>query len=162
MVKVRQAALDAISASLNVGKARYEAGDLLREDLLNLDLQQSLANEDLIQSHHNLELTKRSFLNLVGLHNGEAILNNKTDSLQQIPATIDFQKHQELVSLRSLEQASLARLAKARGGGLPTVDAFASYQVDGGLVLEESGDSWMAGVKMILPISTKGQKIFQR
>ena len=148
MVKVRQAALDAITASLDVGRARYEAGDLLREDLLNLELQQSLASEDLIQSNHNLELTKRSFLNLLGLHNGEVILSNKTDSIQQIPATIDFRNRQELLSLQGLEQVSLARLKKAKGGGLPTVDAFASYQVDGGLVLEESGDSWMAGLKM--------------
>ncbi|MCK5516327.1 MAG: TolC family protein [Desulfobulbaceae bacterium] len=148
MVKVRQAALDAITASLNVGRARYDAGDLLREDLLNLELQQSRASEDLIQSQHNLELTKRSFLNLLGLNSGEVILSNKRDTPQQVPETIDFRNRQELLRLRSLEQVSLARLKKAEGGMLPTVDAFASYQIDGGLVLEESGDSWMAGVKM--------------
>jgi outer membrane protein len=148
MVKVRQAALDAITASLSVGKARYDAGDLLREDLLNLELQQSRASEDLIQSQHNLELTKRSFLNLLGLNNGEVILSNKTDTPQQVPEKIDFRNRQELKRLRALEQVSLARLRKTEGGKLPTVDAFASYQVDGGLVLEESGDSWMAGVKM--------------
>jgi len=148
MVKVRQAALEAITASLNVGKARYDAGDLLREDLLNLELQQSRASEDLIQSQHSLELTKRIFLNLLGLHSGEVILSNKNDALQQIPETIDFRNRQELQQLHGLEQVSIAQLKKAEGGKLPTVDAFASYQVDGGLVLEESGDSWMAGVKM--------------
>jgi outer membrane protein len=148
MVKVRQAALEAITASLNVGKARYDAGDLLREDLLNLDLQQSRASEDLILSQHNLELTKRSFLNLLGLHVGEVTLNNDSATPQQIPDSIDFQNRQELIQLRGLELVSLAQLKKAEGDGLPTVDAFASYQVDGGLVLEEAGDSWMAGVKM--------------
>ena len=148
MVKVRQAALEAITASLNVGKARYDAGDLLREDLLNLDLQQSRASEDLILSQHNLELTKRSFLNLLGLHDGEVTLNNDSATPQQVPETIDFQNRQELIRLRGLELVSLAQLKKAEGGGLPTVDAFASYQIDGGLVLEEAGDSWMAGVKM--------------
>ncbi len=148
MVKVRQAALDAITASLSVGKARYDAGDLLREDLLNLELQQSRASEDLIQSQHNLELTKRSFLNLLGLNNGEVILSKKPDTPQQVPETIDFRNRQELQRLRALEQVSLARLRKTEGGMLPTVDAFASYQIDGGLVLEESGDSWMAGIKM--------------
>ena len=148
MVKVRQAALEAITASLNVGKARYDAGDLLREDLLNLDLQQSRASEDLILSQHNLELTKRSFLNLLGLHVGEVTLSNDNATPQQIPDSIDFQNRQELIQLRGLELVSLAQLKKAEGDGLPTVDAFASYQVDGGLVLEEAGDSWMAGVKM--------------
>ena len=148
MVKVRQAALEAITASLNVGKARYEAGDLLREEFLNLDLQQSRASEDLIQSQHNLELTKRSFLNLLGLRNGEVIVSNERDILQQIPETIDLKNRQELRRLHGLEKVSIAQLKKAEGGKLPTIDAFASYQVDGGLVLEESGDSWMAGVKM--------------
>ncbi len=148
MVKVRQAALEAITASLNVGKARYDAGDLLREDLLNLDLQQSRASEDLILSQHNLELTKRSFLNLLGLHDGEVTLSNDSATQQQIPVSVDFQNRQELIQLRGLELVSLAQLKKAEGDGLPTVDAFASYQVDGGLVLEEAGDSWMAGVKM--------------
>jgi len=148
MVKVRQAALEAITASFNVGKARYDAGDLLREDLLNLDLQQSRASEDLIQSQHNLELTKRSFLNLLGLHNGEVTLSNDSAPPQQIPENIDFLNRQELIRLRGLELASLAQLKKAEGESLPTVDAFASYQIDGGLVLEEAGDSWMAGVIM--------------
>ena len=148
MVKVREAALTAITASLNVGQARYDAGNLLREDLLNLDLQQSRASEDLIQSQHNLELTRRGFLNLLGLHNGEVVLSNKNDTPQLIPAAIDFHNRQELLRLRDLEHVSLAQLKKAEGGRMPTVDAFASYQVDGGLVLEESGDSWMAGLKM--------------
>jgi len=149
MVKVRQAALDAITASLNVGKARYDAGDLLREDLLNLDLQQSLASEDLIQTRHNLELTKRSFLNLLGLHRGDVILSDERDiDQQQIPETIDYRNRQELQRLLGMEQVSLALLKKAEGGEQPTIDAFASYQIDGGAVLEEAGDSWMAGVKM--------------
>jgi len=148
MVKVRRASLDAISASLKVGKARYDAGDLLREDLLNLDLQQSIAREDLIQSQHNLEITQQSFLNLLGLHEGEVVLSDTDDNLQQIPEKIDFRNRQELRRLHGMEQVSLAQLKKAQGGELPTVDAFASYQIDGGLVLEESGDSWMAGVKI--------------
>ena len=148
MVKVRKAALEAITASFNVGKARYDAGDLLREDLLNLDLQQSRASEDLIQSQHDLELTKRSFLNLLGLHQGEVTLSSDSAIPQQIPETINFQNRQELIRLKGFELVSLAQLKKAEGESLPTVDAFASYQVDGGLVLEEAGDSWMAGVKM--------------
>jgi outer membrane protein len=93
-------------------------------------------------------LTKRSFLNLLGLHDGEVTLNNDSATPQQIPDSIDFQNRQELIQLQGLELVSLAQLKKAEGDGLPTVDAFASYQVDGGLVLEEAGDSWMAGVKM--------------
>lgn len=148
MVKVRKSSLHAITAALNVGQARYDAGDLLRGDLLNLELQLSLGSEDLIQSRHSLELTKRSFLNLLGLREGGVTLNDKNSSPQQIPESIDYHNRQELKHLLAMEQASLAKLEKAESGRLPTMDAFASYQVDAGVVLEEGGDSWMAGVKM--------------
>jgi len=148
MVKVRQASLAAIGAALNVGKARYDAGDLLRADLLNLELQVSVASEELIQSQHNLELTKRSFLNLLGLRDGDVVLSQKNGTVQQLPEPLNYQNRQELKRLQALERTSLAQLKKAEGGRLPTVDAFASYQLDAGTVLDESGDSWMAGVKM--------------
>jgi len=148
MVKVREASLNAITATLSVGQARYDAGDLLRRDLLNLELQESRASEDLIQSQHNLELTKRSFLNLLGLREGEVTISDKDETRQQIPESINYKNRQELKHLLAMEQASLAQLDKAEGGRLPTMDAFASYQVDTGMVLEEGGDSWMAGIKM--------------
>jgi len=148
MVKVREASLDAINAARNVGEARYEAGDLLRADLLNLELQISVATEELIQSQHNLELTKRSFLNLLGLRDGDVVLSQKNVTVQQPPEPINYQNRQELKRLQALERTSVAQLKKAKGGRLPTVDAFASYQLDAGTVLDESGDSWMAGVKM--------------
>ncbi|MBW2659558.1 MAG: TolC family protein [Deltaproteobacteria bacterium] len=148
MVKVRHASLDAIKAALGVAKARYDAGDLLRADLLNLELQVSVASEELIQSEHNLELTKRSFLNLLGLREGEVILSKEKETAQQIPEVISYTNREELKRLQAMEQASLAHLKKAEGAKLPTVDAFASYQLDAGTVLDESGDSWMAGIKM--------------
>ncbi len=148
MVKVRQEALAAISAALKVANARFEAGDLLRSDLLNLELQQSRASENLIQSQHTLELTRKSFLNLLGLKEGEVNVSTEDLAAQEIPHNIDGSARQELKQLKAREKARLAELKKAESGRLPTVDAFASYQVDGGLVLEDGGNSWMAGLKM--------------
>lgn len=148
MVTVRDEELAAISAALEVARARYEAGDLLRQDLLNLELQQSRASENLIQSKHALELTKRGFLNLLGLRQGEVAVDPGSGQGQKPPENIGYQNRHELTRLDSQIQAAEAELKKAAGGHLPTVDTFASYQIDGGLVLEEGGDSWMAGIKM--------------
>lgn len=148
MVTVRQEALAAITAAYEVGNARYDAGDLLRQDLLNLELQQSRASENLIQSKHTLELTKRSFLNLLGLREGEVTVNPESGSGQLVPATIDFRNRHELKKLEGLEQAAIAELKKAEGNNMPTLDGFASYQVDHGWELNDSGDSWVAGVLM--------------
>jgi outer membrane protein TolC len=148
MVTVREEALESITAALEVGQARFDAGSLLKQDLLNLELQQSRAMENLIQSRHVLELTQRSFLNLIGLREGQVTLDHDSASNQEIPKSIDYQNRQELKRLDGYEQAALAEIKKAQGGKLPTVDTFVSYQMDTGTVLDETGDSWMAGVQM--------------
>jgi len=148
MVTVREEALASIGAALNVGKARYDAGDLLRQDLLNLELQQSRASENLIRSRHMLEITKRIFLNLLGLRQGEVTVDREHGLDQDIPQSFDFRDHHELKRLDAMEQIALAELAKANGGKRPSVDAFAGYQIDNGWVLDETGDSWMAGVRL--------------
>jgi outer membrane protein TolC len=148
MVAVREEALASITAALKVGRARFDAGDLLKQDLLNLELQQSLSSENLIQSRHALELTRRSFLNLLGLQEGQIAIDPESGSKQEIPKAFDYHNRHELKKLEAIEQAALAELKKARGGKLPSVDTFAGYQMDTGTVLDETGDSWMAGIRM--------------
>ncbi len=148
MVKVREEALASITASLDVGKARFDAGDLLKQDLLNLELQQSLASENLIKAQHTRELTKRIFLNLLGLSEGEVTVDPDNGLEQNIPESFDIQLHHEVRRLKAVEREALAELKKARGGKMPSVDAFASYQIDKGWVLDETGNSWMAGIRL--------------
>ena len=148
MTRVRQASLAAIGHSLEVARARFDAGTLLQEDLLNLELQQATATENLIQSRHAEELAKRRFLNLLGLPQGKVELNRHTGFQQETPDEISPANRHELRSLQEMVQAAEADVRMAEAGRRPTVDGFASYQVDGGTVLDEAGDSWMAGVRM--------------
>lgn len=148
MVKVYQQALESISAALLVGKARYDAGDLLKQDLLNLELQQSTAREDVIISKHNLELSKRSLLNLLGQKEGNIELNVAESSAQLIPENINYLNRSELVTLQNMKDAASAQVEKAQGYSRPKIDTFASYQFDNGYELDGSGDSWMAGVQI--------------
>jgi outer membrane protein TolC len=148
MVSVRKQALDSFSAALSVGKARYDAGDLLKQDLLNLELQQSTASEDLIISKHNLELTKRSLLNLLGQKEGTLVLNDVADSTQVAPENLSYENRSELTTLKRMIDAAIANLEKAYGYKRPKVDTFASYQFDNGWELDGNGDSWMAGVRV--------------
>lgn len=148
MLEARKAALEAIQASLEVARARFRAGDLLKTDLLNLEVLESRASENLILAEHNLELSRKVFLNLLGLEDGPVVINPSQESVQQLPRNRSYQERAELKSLASAEEAAAAMLRAARGGDLPTVDGFASYQYDKGYVLEGEGDSWMAGVKV--------------
>ncbi len=144
----RSASLAAIRASVAVARARYAAGDLLKADLLNLEVQESSASEDLILARHGLELSQKVFLNLLGLKDGAVNIDPTQGDNQSIPKERSYRLRPELRILEYAEEAAIASLEAARGGNLPTVDGFASYQYDKGYVIDGSGDSWMAGVKL--------------
>ena len=147
-VAARESAVAAIKASLAVARARYEAGTLLKADLLNLEAQEAGTTEDLIQARHSLELTKRGFLNLLGLQTGKVSIAPRDTVNQEPPKKLDYTHRPELQVLDKAIMAAEAQVRKAEGGRYPTMDGFASYQADTGSVLGGSGNSWMAGVRV--------------
>jgi outer membrane protein TolC len=148
MLAARKTSLAAIDSSLTVARARYDAGDLLKADLLNLEVQQSSASENLILAGHGLELSEKIFLNLLGLREGIVKIDPQSGNEQTLPQNRSYAARSELQSLVHAEKAAEAQLRVAQSGNLPTVDGFASYQYDKGWVVDGSGDSWMAGVKV--------------
>lgn len=148
-VSARQAAVQAIDASIQAARARFEEGDMLKQELLNLEVQQSLASEDLIQAQHGLALSKQSLLNVLGLTGNQVDINLDQTPLQPVPTQPDFKDRAEILAMQFLIQARQAGLRQARGGYYPTADAFGSYQVDNGFEMGSgSGDSWMAGIRV--------------
>jgi outer membrane protein TolC len=144
----RQSALEAIAASVEVARARYEAGDLLKADLLNLEVHRSEAEENLIQAQHALDLSKRAFLNLLGLEQGNIIVDPAGTTEQDLPPDLSYDRRPELKALDAAIQAAEAGVRQAQGGYYPTADAFAGYQIDKGYELDGSGNSWIAGAKL--------------
>ena len=148
MVEVREAAVKAIQASLKVGKARLEVGDLLREDLLNLELQESREIENRIRAVHDLDLARRVFWNLLGIETQTA-RELPSDGPEQLPpTTLDFSSRHELAVAQEHVHGAEAAIDMARSGDSPQIDTFARYQYEYGTVLGESGDSWHAGVQL--------------
>jgi len=148
-VQARESALKAIDLSLQTAQARYEAGDLLKADLLSLEVQKSRAADDLITARHGLELARRAFLNLLGLEQGPVEINPACRLQQVIPENPSYDKRPEILRLQKLLDAARARLQAARRGDGPTADLFASYRFDQGLEFDQGfGHSWMAGVKV--------------
>ena len=147
-LQARQSALDATAESVRVAKARYDAGDLLKADLLSLEVHQSEANENLIQAGHALNLAKRALLNLLGLEQGDINIDYSCATEQPVPRDRTFTRRAELEALDASIQAAEEEVQKAYGGYYPTADAFAGYTVDKGYELEGSGNSWMTGIKV--------------
>ena len=147
-VSARQSAVAAITASLEVAHARFDAGTLLREDLLNLEVQQARAEEQRIQARHGLDLARRGFRNLLGLSGGEVLLDAPGSDVQEVPDKLATADRPELVAMAAAVRALEAEVQKATAGRLPSADAFASYQTETGLEHDGSGNSWLAGMRL--------------
>lgn len=147
-VEARRSAVEAIEASCNVARARFNAGDLLQTELLNLEVQYSTAEEQLIGAKHNLDLAQRGFLNLLGLEQGTVSIDPITEIDQELPGSNHSARRPEMEKIEADIQAAEAMLRQAEGGYYPTVDGFAGYQVDKGWEMDGDGNSWMAGVKV--------------
>lgn len=144
-LQARQSEGEAIGAAVAVATARHAAGDLLRTELLNLEVQESGARENLLRAEHGLELSQRGFLNLLGLENSTVTLDETPDVP---PLPVSFNRRPELQSLDARVRAAEARLAQAESERYPKADLFASYRLDNGYETDGSGSSWMGGIKL--------------
>jgi outer membrane protein TolC len=148
-VEARTSALKAIDAALAVAEARYREGTLLKEDLLNLQVQHARCAEDLIQAEHGLSLARRGFLHVLGLSDGTVRLAPHADHQQEIPVERDISNRPELAAMTATLRALEAEVQQARAGLSPSADLFGSYQIDKGLEFDDgSGNSWAAGVRV--------------
>ena len=148
-VQARKAAVASISASLSVAQARFQEGSLLKEDLLNLEVQHAKSQEQLIQAQHGLSLAQRGFLHLLGITGGEVNLDTAANQVQDIPADRDIRNRPELAGMAAMIKAQEAAVRQAGAGNRPSADAFGSYQIDKGMEPDDgSGNSWTTGVRV--------------
>jgi outer membrane protein TolC len=147
-VSARQSAVAAITASLEVARTRHAAGTLLREEVLNLEVQQARAEEQRIQARHGLDLARRGFSNLLGLSGGEVRLDPAGSEAQAVPDALSAAGRPELAAMAATVRALEAEVDRAGAGHRPTTDAFASYQTETGLEHDGSGNSWLAGMRL--------------
>lgn len=156
-----EAGVKAYSAAVAVAQARFDAGQMLKADLLSLEVQLAQTQENLSAARHGAALAERAFLFALGLDatGGPVELAPDDAALARLtlPDTQDFSQRPELLGLQERVHAAEAMVRAARGGRLPTVNAFASYQYDRGWQLNRSADSWMAGVAVDLNVFDGGQ-----
>lgn len=148
LVQAFQASVEAAAETLAVAKARYDAGDLLLSDLLDLEVQHSQVQEDLIHMQHRLEISRLLFLNLLGGQEGPVIIDHEADLDQKIPKLLSAAERPEVRVMDAMIGVAEARIRQAQAGRYPKVEGFAGYEIDKGSELGGSGDSWQAGVML--------------
>ena len=156
-----EAGVRAYEAAVSAATARSEAGQMLRADLLSLEVQLAQTRESLASIRHGAALAERAFLFVLGQNaTGERVELDPSDpSLARLtlPDGSDFSARPELAGLRERESAAEAMVRVARGARQANVNAFASYQYDHGWKMARGDDSWMAGVSVDLNVFDGGQ-----
>jgi len=156
-----EAGVKAYEAGISAARARYDAGQLLKADLLSLEVQLAQTREMLSSARHGESLARRAFLFVLGQEGTatsvEIAQEDPSVSRVMAPDTHDFSRRPELLGLAEREKAAEAMVRVARGGRQPTVNAFASYQYSQGWQLDAHADGWMAGLTLDLNVWDGGQ-----
>mgnify|MGYP003676179631 CR=1 FL=1 len=144
------AAVVTYEESLRVARLRYEAGQMLKSELLNLEVQLAQTREQRLLVRQQATLVARQFLYLLGRQPiGDVELADSDAAIAAItaPSELSIDQRPELLAMEARVEAAAQMADVARGARRPTVNAFASYQLDHGWRLNGDGDSWMAGIQ---------------
>jgi outer membrane protein TolC len=156
-----EAGVRAYEAAVAVAQARFDAGQVLKADLLSLQVQLAQTRETLSTTRRGAALAARAFCFVLGLDttDAEVELDDHDPALAALtaPDTRDWSQRPELLGLQARLRAAEAMVEAARGGHRPTVNAFASYQYDRGWKTDRHADSWLAGVSVDLNVFDGGQ-----
>jgi outer membrane protein len=156
-----ESGVKALDAAVHVARARFDAGQLLKADLLSLEVQLAQMRESLSGARRSAALAERALLFVLGEDPGESpvVLAEDDPSLARLrlPETQDYSHRPELLGLQERVRAAAAMVEAARGGKRPSVNAFASYQYDQGWQTNRHGTSWLAGVAVDVAVFDGGQ-----
>ncbi len=161
-VSALAAGVRAYEAALGNARLRFDAGQVLKADLLSLEVQLAQTREQLTSARHGAALAERAFLFVLGRASVssepiEVATEDAALAALTVPAAASSTDRPELVGLRQRLAAAEKRVAVARGARRPTVNAFASYQYDQGWKLDRHADGWVAGVSVDLNVFDGGQ-----
>lgn len=159
--KVAIRSIEAVKNELQQSRNRYEAGSVLKSDLLSLEVQLAEAQDTKIQTANAIELAKTGLKSLLGItaHQPFEIdssnhwvmpqVNQSFDELltlamAQRPETLSANKHIEIAQ---------QQLNAAKGAYLPKADAYVSYGSDSkNLDYNTNQDNVTAGVMVEMDI----------
>jgi outer membrane protein TolC len=129
--------------------ARYNAGEVVRADLLSADVHLARLTQDELTAANQVEISRSALATAMGLPEAAARplapapknpapLPGNLENLQQVAA----EKRPDLKSLKLAAQVAQQEYTKARLNYLPRFNVMAEYDVDQRRLFGESGDSY--------------------
>lgn len=134
--KIAQESISAISSELNQTKLQYEAGTVLKSDVLSLEVKLAEAQNAEIKAANGIEIAKTSLTNLLGLSSFQVFTVATSSSLlpkPKLPASFNdlldqaIAQRPEIKAAANQVEISLRRLKSEQGAYLPKADAYVSY-----------------------------------
>lgn len=144
-----EAAVAAFETNLQVAMRRFEAGTLLRTDVLDLEVRLAQAREDLIRARNANALATRALRTLLGLEHQDIELDADTPAIPvPVVAQPEPDRRPELAASRAQIMAAEAQLRQRRAERMPTLALFGSVDHDRGWRSDGEGTSYSAGVML--------------
>lgn len=150
-----QSGVKVLEENLRVSKAKEEAGEMIRTERLNIEVDLAGLRRQLLGARHRARMARNHLAFLMDLPpDGQLELRAEDPTTEHLtaPARLDIANRPELQSARARVTAAEKQVKAARAGHRPTVDAFANYKADKGWRRDGDGTSWTAGVSVSLPV----------
>ncbi len=161
--QISQRSIEAVQSELEQSRVRFEAGALLKSDVLSLEVQLAEANEADIQTANAIEMAQTMLKTLLGLsaQDAFAINENLTAPLPNAPPVFDellnqaLSSHPELKAAEKRVAIAEKQLSVAQAAHLPRADAYVNYGSDSkNLTYSSNRDNVSAGVMVEMDIFT--------
>ncbi|MEI6146126.1 MAG: TolC family protein [Methylococcales bacterium] len=155
--------IEAVQSELEQSRARFDAGALLKSDVLSLEVQLAEAQEADIQAANAIEIALNMLKTLLGFSVTDAYAINVTLESQLPQASESFSEllakalssHPELKAAEKRVLIAEKQVAAAKGAQLPRADAFVNYGSDSkNLTYNSNQDNLTAGVMVEMDIFT--------
>jgi outer membrane protein TolC len=148
-VDAAEAAVEAFEANLSTAERRFEAGTLLKQDLLDVEVRLSRAREDLVRARNGEALALRALANVMGRPaDAPPPELSESDPALAVPADAREVDRAEIEALEHRLEQAAAGINRARAGYIPTVGAFSTFMYDKGFIENGSRFSYMAGLAL--------------
>ncbi|MGZ5612927.1 MAG: TolC family protein, partial [Methylobacter sp.] len=137
--KVAQDSISAIDSELKQSRLRYEAGTLLKSDVLSLEVKLAEAQEAQIRAANGIEVSKTGLATLLGLPADQVFTVAPSSSAlpkPKLPASFNdllelaMAQRPEVKAVANQVEISQRLVKSAQGAYLPKADAYVSYGQD--------------------------------
>jgi outer membrane protein TolC len=161
--KISQRSIEAVQSELEQSRARFEAGTLLKSEVLSLEVQLAEAKDADIQAANAIEMAENMLKTLLGLavNDSFAIDESQAKALPTAPAGFDellnqaLSQHPELKAAEKRVAIAEKQLAVAQAAHLPRADAMVNYGSDSkNLTYNSNRDNVSVGVMVELDLFT--------